>query len=158
MKYLTQNKIKEYRQEHRPDFCQIAGVTMTNPALDHDHESGMVRGVIDGEVNAFMGRVENAYKRLSLDVRQKPLPEMLRAIASFLEQPQTDILHPVGARDLIKRFKGKSKDTQIEQLEALRQLGKIDRDIDVLSLRNSQERTSLFASAIKADKWKPISK
>jgi len=155
MKYLTQNKIKDYRNENRPDFCPISGATMTNPALDHNHDTGMVRGVIDGEINAFVGRIENAYKRLSLEVRQKPLPEMLRAVASFLEQPDTDVLHPVGARDNIRRFRNKSKDKQLELLEGLREAGMLDRETDILACKNSDERTDLFASAIKADKWKP---
>jgi len=153
MQYLTQNKIKDYRNEHRPDYCPISGVTMTNPALDHNHNTGMVRGAIDAEINAFVGRIENAFKRLSLDVRQKPLPEMLRAVASFLEQPDTDVLHPVGARDNIKRFRNSSKDKQLELLEGLREIGMIDRKTNVLACRNSTERTDLFASAIKADKW-----
>jgi len=155
MQYLTQNKVKDYRNEHRPDYCPISGVTMTNPALDHSHETGMVRGVIDGEINAFVGRIENAFKRLSLEVRQKPLPEMLRAVASFLERPHTDVLHPVGARDNIKRFRNGSKDKQLELLEGLREVGMLDRETNILDCANSAERTDLFASAIKADKWKP---
>jgi len=155
MQYLTSNKVKDYRNEHRPDYCPISGVTMTDSALDHNHATGMVRGVIDRQANAFMGRIESAYKRLSLEVRQKPLPEMLRAVASFLEQPDTDVLHPVGARDNIKRFRNSSKDKQLELLEGLREVGMLDRETDILACKNSDERTDLFASAIKADKWKP---
>jgi hypothetical protein len=155
MQYLTSNKVKDYRNEHRPDYCPISGVTMTNPALDHNHDTGMVRGAIDGETNAFVGRIENAYKRLSLDVRQKPLPEMLRAVANFLDQSDTDVLHPVGARDNIKRFRNSPKDKQLELLEGLREVGMIDRETDILAPKNSEERTDLFSKAIKANKWQP---
>ena len=122
---------------------------MTNPALDHDHDTGMVRGVIDAEVNAFLGRIENAYKRLSVPVRGKTLPDMLRAIADFLEQPKADVLHPQGAVDLRKRFERMSKAEQMLMLENILQ------SVDIQACKNSKDRTKLYESAIKADKWKP---
>ena len=152
MKYLTANKIKDYRQENRPDYCPISGVTMTNPALDHDHETGMVRGVIDGEVNAFLGRIENAFMRLSHPVRQKALPEMLRGIASFLEQEQTNVLHPKGAVDLAKRFERKTK---AEQDAILAQLNA--EVLDIQACKNSKERTKLYSKMVKSNKWSKLS-
>ncbi len=155
MKYLTSNKIKDYRQEHCPETCSISGKPMTNPALDHDHKTGMVRGVIDREINAFMGCIENDYTRLSIRLKNQPLPDMLERMAMFLRQKQTDVLHPQGAVDLIKRFNRSTKAEQLEVLNSLMDIGLIDDKLDISACNNSKARTDIYASAIKSNKWKP---
>lgn len=138
-----------------PEVCPISQVEMTNPALDHDHNTGLCRGCIDREANAFMGRVENAYKKLSPRLKSISLPEMLLNMSKFIQNERTNILHPKGAADLVKRFRAKSKDSQIELLEALRQYG-LYVDIDaVLACKNTKERTELYEKALKSVKWQP---
>ena len=41
----------------------ITGLQITDAVLDHDHASGAIRCVLQREVNAFEGKVWNAYKR-----------------------------------------------------------------------------------------------
>jgi len=41
----------------------ITGTPITAPCLDHDHESGVCRMVLQREVNSAEGKVYNAYKR-----------------------------------------------------------------------------------------------
>jgi len=155
LKYLpsSQKKMQAFRSDNRPDYCPISGVIMTNPALDHDHISGMVRGVIDNEVNALMGRAENAYKRLSPRVRDNiSLPELLRNMADFLEEPPIEgVLHPVGLKQLVSKFKGHDKDWQINTLEGLRQMGYLNHEVDILACKNQKERAALYRKALTSN-------
>lgn len=41
----------------------ITGLKITDPVLDHNHLDGFVRAVLQREVNAFEGKVVNAYNR-----------------------------------------------------------------------------------------------
>ena len=149
MNYLPQSKLAAWRKANTPKECPILGVKMQNPAVDHNHSSGFIRGVLSSEGNAFMGRVENAHKRLSKHGKGKSLSDVLRRMADFLEQPDLPILHPVGATQLGKRFKTKKVEEQIAILEGLRQIGKKTTTEEILSLRNSTERANLYLKLIK---------
>lgn len=159
MKYLTGSKkrLEEFWAEHRTDYCPISGLILSNKALDHDHDNGMVRGYIDGHINSMEGRIKSAYDKLPPEIKLNcSLPMLLRGLADYYENPPiTGILHPKGARDLAKRFKRKSKGEQLEVLEGYRQLGVINREIDLLSLKNEENRAKVFEQAIKTKKWKP---
>ena len=139
-----------FRNKHRPDYCPISKALMTNPVIDHDHINGMVRGVIDGEANALMGRAENAYKRLSPRLKDNiTLPELLRNMADFIENPPIkDVLHPKGCKQLCTRFGAISKDKQLEILEGRRQAGYLLHETDILACKNSKERTALFRKSL----------
>jgi hypothetical protein len=104
MAYIRQKDLAQYREDNRPEVCPIAGTSDFDPVVDHCHKSGFIRGVICREMNALLGRIENQYWRLSNGARKKSLPQMLRAMADYLEnQPAKDV-HPVGYRQLYKRF------------------------------------------------------
>jgi len=68
--------------------------------LDHDHTTQHVRAVLNRNTNAFEGLVFNAYKRCLKWMTDKPLPEILRGLAVYLEQDYSqNPYHP----DWIKR-------------------------------------------------------
>lgn len=139
MKYLTQKDIPKYREQHKPNECPILGNDQYDAVLDHDHQSGQVRGVISNEANVLIGKIENFYKsRCAKSIND--LPTCLRQIAKYLEQDQGP-LHPVGLRQLTKRFKNKKKTDQISLLEEM--------GIDGSECRNSKERASLYREAYK---------
>jgi hypothetical protein len=57
--------------------------------LDHVHsDEQLVRAVLERECNAFLGVVENAHKRFFRYWLPTPLPDVLRALASYLERPK----------------------------------------------------------------------
>ena len=58
-RYLTQGKIPEYRESNKPEFCPILGGRTNDWVVDHDHKSGMVRGVISRLGNSLVGKVED---------------------------------------------------------------------------------------------------
>jgi len=41
----------------------ITGLRITSPVVDHDHNTGHIRAVLQREVNSFEGKVINAYNR-----------------------------------------------------------------------------------------------
>jgi len=110
MKYLPQSKLAQWRKKNAPTKCPLVEYKTSNWVVDHDHTSGFVRGVVSSEGNAFLGRIENAFKRLSRGAKKASLPTILRNMASYLEQEDTHLIHPEGFRQLYKRFFSLNKD------------------------------------------------
>jgi len=66
VKKLKQSEIKPFREKMlkaQGGQDPITGLQITDAVLDHDHASGAIRCVLQREVNAFEGKVWNAYKR-----------------------------------------------------------------------------------------------
>lgn len=55
-------------------------------ALDHSHETQHCRAALNRNTNAFEGLVTNAHKRCLQWLTDIPLPDILRNLASYLEQ------------------------------------------------------------------------
>jgi uncharacterized radical SAM superfamily Fe-S cluster-containing enzyme len=60
------------------------------PVCDHDHTTQHVRAALNRNTNAFEGLVFNAYKRCLKWMTKKPLPDILRNLADYLEQDYSD--------------------------------------------------------------------
>ena len=144
MKYLPQNKLPQWRMDNEPSLCPLLNCQNKNWVVDHCHKTGMVRGVVSSEGNVLLGKIENAYKRLSKDAKYCSLPTVLRSMAIYLEKKSTGILHPEGFRQLWKRFSRFDKDTQ---LDILLKVG-IKRDL-LEDCKNSQDRTKLYKQYLK---------
>ena len=144
MKYLPQSKLAEWRKENAPKKCPLVEYKTSNWVVDHNHTSGFVRGVVSSEGNALLGRIENAFKRLSRGAKKASLPTILRNMASYLEQDDLTLLHPEGFRQLYKRFYSLSKDLQ---LDILLKFG-TNRD-DISKCKNAKETTELYKQIIK---------
>ena len=66
MKKLKHSEIRKERERllaAQGNRCPISGIKITEAVLDHDHDSGLVRCTLQREVNAFEGKVQNAYNR-----------------------------------------------------------------------------------------------
>ena len=85
MTYLPQNKIKEYREAHKPISCPILDIKTDDWVVDHDHQTGMVRGVISRQANSLLGKVENFYIRMCKGDKED-LPGVLDAMATYHAQ------------------------------------------------------------------------
>ena len=113
-----------------------------NPCVDHNHVSGMVRGVISMEGNTFLGRVENSFRRFGTSSELR-LSEVLRNIADYLDQGDTDYLHPVGLKQLASRFNRLVLEDQVFALKMLKA-----KKSEIKACTNSKQRTSLYRKLI----------
>jgi hypothetical protein len=146
MKYLTYSQLANYRKKNTPKECPIMQNGCSNPCVDHDHKSGVVRGVISMEGNTFLGRVENSFRRFgtSSDIG---LPSVLRNMADYLEKNPTGYLHPVGLKQLASRFNRLIVD---DQVFALKVLGA--KKSEIKACTNSKQRTILYRKLITNEK------
>ena len=113
-----------------------------NPCVDHNHVSGMVRGVISMEGNTFLGRVENSFRRFGTS-SELSLSEVLRNIADYLDQGDTNYLHPVGLKQLASRFNRLVLEDQVFALKMLKA-----KKSEIKACTNSKQRTSLYRKLI----------
>ena len=146
MKYIAQKNLKDYRIKNKPSICPLLNYATKDWVVDHCHSGGTIRGVVSSEGNAFLGRIENAHKRLSKKASQASLSKVLRNMADYLEKPCTGLLHPEGFRQLYKRFSRLDKATQ---LDILMKVG-INREL-IQACNNSLDRTKLYKSYLKND-------
>ena len=144
MTYLPQNKIKEFRDKHKPLCCPILASKKGDWVLDHDHQTGMVRGVISRQANSLLGKVENFYIRMCKGDKDQ-LPGVLDAMAAYLEQETLDVLHPVGLTQLTKKFKNSL--TAAEQVVELKDLGATRKELE--SCSNEKQRCELYRRLTK---------
>jgi len=144
MTYLPQNKIKEFRDKNKPLCCPILASKKDDWVLDHDHQTGMVRGVISRQANSLLGKVENFYMRMCKGDKDQ-LPGVLDAMAAYLEQETLDVLHPVGLTQLTKKFKNSL--TAAEQVVELKDLGATRKELE--SCSNEKQRCELYRRLTK---------
>lgn len=75
-------------------------------ALDHNHKTQFVRGVLHTHSNVMLGKIENAWDRYMAWWCPISLPEFLRHTANFLEREQPkDYIHPMFIKKLETEFK-----------------------------------------------------
>ena len=144
MKYIPQKNLKGYRESNKPSICPLLDYKTKDWVVDHCHSGGTIRGVVSSQGNAFLGRIENAHKRLSKKASQASLATVLRNMANYLDQPCTNLLHPEGFRQLYKRFSRLDKATQ---LDILLKVG-INREL-IQTCSNSKDRTNLYKQYLR---------
>ena len=142
MKYLKHSQLQSYRKKHLPKKCPIMETGCYKPCVDHNHVTGMVRGVISMEGNTFLGRVENSFRRFGTS-SDAGLPSILRNMADYIERGDTDYLHPVGLRQLASRFKRQTVEEQEVTLKKLKA-----KKSEINACNNSKERTALYRKLI----------
>jgi hypothetical protein len=42
--------------------CDLSGQKIKNLVVDHDHDTGLIRGILESQVNLMIGHIENASK------------------------------------------------------------------------------------------------
>ena len=144
MTYLPQNQIASYREKNKPTCCPILSSKTDDWVLDHDHQTGMVRGVISRQANSLLGKVENFYLKMCKGDKEF-LPVTLEAMANYLETARTDVLHPVGLTQLTKKFSHSL--TAAQQVSTLEDIGASREQLDACT--NQKQRAELFRSLTK---------
>jgi hypothetical protein len=88
----TTKQIRQEREdtaESQNWICPVSGEQLINPSLDHCHDTGVIRGVLSGFCNTWEGQLRTYYKRFLSKFTDKPLPELLRNMADYLEEDFT---------------------------------------------------------------------
>jgi hypothetical protein len=142
---FTPTDIKKARDtlfKEQDGKCLILGTLPKDrtTVLDHAHdEEQFVRGVIEREVNALLGVIENAHKRHLRYWLPTPLPDVLRACAGYLERPvDTRYRHSGWQKKLQTKF---NVLTSVNQNEVLSLLGQP-------TGKNPAERKKFFKKAL----------
>ena len=144
MKYIHSHMLKEYRDNNSSNYFHVLGMDMDDVVVDHDHTTGMIRGVIHRQTNSFEGKVFNAWKRYAMNNARVSYVQALRNLADYIETSKSLYLHPVGLNQLSKRFSRLSKESQIFALKNLK--GKIS---EIKSCQNGKDRCKLYRKLIK---------
>lgn len=141
----------QYRNEllkKQKSIDPIIKEVITKPVLDHYHfENQHCREVLQNEVNAWEGKVQNAFNRYMKHLTDKPLYEILRNLADYLEKnnniPQEEqVIHHTALTVDVNKFK---------RLPATQQ-NAILRDLGLTPGGNVKERTKQARNAIKSGK------
>ena len=90
-------KIRNKLCAEQNNICPICQNIINRPVLDHHHikrikGTGLVRGVLCNSCNVFLAKIENNCVRYAIGSDR--LPEVLRAIAEYLEKEHTCLIHP----------------------------------------------------------------
>lgn len=112
MQQIAKSELKELREmlyEEQDGICPILKVEIPveDMVVDHKHRkkstpigengAGMIRGVIQRSANVVEGKLSNAYVRYGLHKFDITLPDFLRNLADYLENPPLEsefFIHP----------------------------------------------------------------
>lgn len=106
-------RVREYLLKEQGGNCAILKAPIPKgrtACLDHNHfaDDQFVRGVIERELNAFVGVSENAHRRFLRYWLPTPLPDVLRLVADYLEaserNPDKRWRHPMYKKKLQTKF------------------------------------------------------
>ncbi len=123
-------------------ICPIMQRPMQAPCVDHNHRTGMIRGVLSREGNILLGKFEKYLRDFCPKVPREDYPEIAYSLAQYLKRGDTKDLHPVGLKQLASRF---SRRPVREQLHVLEGLG-----VQLEGVTNNAFRTKLYREAMKS--------
>jgi hypothetical protein len=141
---LRSADIAAFRKATKPALCPILGIALDDAqaVLDHDHESGLVRGVIHRQANALLGKIENFHKTFLSKLGIEDIRPVLGAMVDWMEADYSDQpIHPNGVKKLISRFKARNASDQKAFLET----------VGIEPGNNSKERTAQFRRWINSE-------
>lgn len=119
------NEAAKYRNgklKEQNGIDPIIGIKIIRPVLDHRHyDTQSCRGVLQNEVNAFEGKVYNSFHRYCKHLTDKPLYEVLRNLADYLEyhdsvSPDEQVIHHTALTVDVNHFKRLPANQQSEIL------------------------------------------
>lgn len=84
-KDITRVREQLYNAQEGIDPILKEKIELSGSVLDHSHVTQNCRATLHRQSNAFEGLVFNAYRRCLQWVTDKPLPEILRNLAEYLE-------------------------------------------------------------------------
>lgn len=134
--------VRELLTKEQENKCLVTGLEIPakQHVLDHAHdETQLVRGVLHRQVNAFLGKAENAYTRLIQWWYPNDLPTLMRECADYLEREEDDRFRHNGWIKKINAEFNKLKESDKDKLLELMNLEKG---------KNGIERKRIFQKGI----------
>ena len=101
--------IAERRQSNRCPLCERAFGTRVIACLDHDHVTGLVRGVFCKNCNGLEGRIKNLVTRGKGYLPASKYLENLVKYWEYYSVDRTGLLHPIHLDEDQKRIKRNTK-------------------------------------------------
>ena len=127
MKRITSGKINEVRQEllENQNFkCSMCDEDLkdednTNRHVDHNHDSGMIRGVLCRRCNLLEGTLYYRFRRSGHVGKETDYIWWLEKHLAYLKKPETQYEHPEHFNKKWKRFRNLGKEDQLKELAGL---------------------------------------
>lgn len=106
---IVKRAILEKRQDWKCAICSEPLTTLTNACLDHDHYTGVIRGVLCRNCNGIEGKIKNLAIRGKRKMKQKDYLGKIILYWIMHETDRTGLLHPLHLTDDEKRIKRNTK-------------------------------------------------
>jgi len=90
--------------------CRLCGdpIDSEEAVLDHDHRSGLLRGVLHRGCNSLLGKIENSMPRSRVDLgRLSQIADNL--ILYLTADPVSDQLHPTHKEPMMGKGRGRGR-------------------------------------------------
>lgn len=93
---LTRTSLKRWREQEtikQSNLCLLCKCLLVPPdaVADHDHKTGLIRGVLCRNCNGMLGKVENAANRAK---RKGSSLKWLENLVAYLKQVPATLLYP----------------------------------------------------------------
>ena len=134
--------VREQLTKEQNNKCLVTGLDIPpkQHVLDHAHDDKqLVRGVLHRQVNAFLGKAENAYMRLMQWWYPNDLPTLMRECADYLEREEDTRFRHNGWIKKVNTAFNKLKESDKDKVLELMGLEKG---------KNGAERKKIFQKAI----------
>jgi hypothetical protein len=94
LKHLEVKPFREQQFAKQGGICVLCDQAITDqPVLDHDHDTGIIRGVLHRGCNALLGKIENNMARNRVDLGK--LAKISQNLITYITaDPITEYLHP----------------------------------------------------------------
>lgn len=149
MKILKQKDLKKFREKHQTKLDPISKQVIVNPTLDHCHDTGYCRGVLDRDTNQFLGKVESAFKRF-LKYKGANLEEVLVNLGKYVDHPPLEflpVLHPKAVSLNIRKFGRYNAKTQEQILKIINVPSS-----EIADCKTKKDRTKLYKKYLLDEK------
>ena len=143
-KDVLQERRRLYDLQQGVDPILKEKIEFKDSCCDHSHVTQHTRAALHRQSNAFEGKVFNAYKRCLGWLTDKPLPDILRNLADYLEEDYSDNpYHPQWIKATVTKFRSLNEEMKKHVLKGMaRPEG-----------ANSKERIETFTKALKSGQF-----
>lgn len=143
------NALRDLLLAEQDEYCLLSGkyLKAKDAVLDHDHETMFVRGVINRQANAALGKIENIYKRYLAHWYDGDIKDFMRDSITYLNKTKYNFshYHPHWIKKSKTEF---NKLNERSKSLVLKKMG-----IET-TCSNAKERKDAFGKALMTKKYK----